>query len=120
MLSMVDDVRVMLIKFADRLHNMRTIEFLSPERQLRMAKETLDIYAPFAHRFGLAKIKWELEDLAFKYLHPTEYEEIAHKLKARRKEREAYIKKLTSPLEKRFAAEGMKFEIEGRAKHLYS
>ncbi|HEV8538528.1 MAG TPA: bifunctional (p)ppGpp synthetase/guanosine-3',5'-bis(diphosphate) 3'-pyrophosphohydrolase, partial [Bacteroidota bacterium] len=120
LLSMVNDIRVMLLKFADRLHNMRTLEYLPPEKQIRLAKETLDIYAPFAHRFGLAKIKWELEDLAFKYLHAKEYEEIAHKLKARRKEREAYIKKFTAPLEKRLAEEEMKFEIEGRAKHLYS
>lgn len=120
LLSMVNDIRVMLLKFADRLHNMRTLEYLPPEKQIRLAKETLDIYAPFAHRFGLAKIKWELEDLAFKYLLPKEYEEIAQKLKARRKEREAFIKKFTAPLEKRLADEGMQFEIEGRAKHLYS
>ncbi len=120
LLSMVNDIRVMLLKFADRLHNMRTLEYLPPEKQIRLAKETLDIYAPFAHRFGLAKIKWELEDLAFKYLHAKEYEEVAQKLKARRKERESYIKKFTSPLEKRFADEGMKFDVEGRAKHLYS
>jgi RelA/SpoT family (p)ppGpp synthetase len=120
LLSMVNDIRVMLLKFADRLHNMRTLEYLPAERQVRLAKETLDIYAPFAHRFGLAKIKWELEDLAFKYLHPDEYENIARQLKARRKERESYIRKFVLPLEKRLNEEGMKFEIEGRPKHLYS
>jgi len=120
LLAMVNDIRVMLIKFADRLHNMRTLEYLPKEKQVRMAKETLDIYAPFAHRFGLAKIKWELEDLAFKYLHPTEYEDVAHKVKSRRKERESYIKKFIQPLEKRFHDESMQFEIEGRPKHLYS
>ncbi|MBI1806183.1 MAG: bifunctional (p)ppGpp synthetase/guanosine-3',5'-bis(diphosphate) 3'-pyrophosphohydrolase [Ignavibacteria bacterium] len=120
LLSMVNDIRVMLLKFADRLHNMRTLEYLPKEKQLRLARETLEIYAPFAHRFGLAKIKWELEDLAFKYLHPKEYDDIAHKLKSRRKERESYIKKFVQPLEKRFNEEGMKFEIEGRPKHLYS
>jgi GTP diphosphokinase / guanosine-3',5'-bis(diphosphate) 3'-diphosphatase len=120
LLSMVNDIRVMLLKFADRLHNMRTLEYLPAERQLRLAKETLDIYAPFAHRFGLAKIKWELEDLAFKYLHAEEYENIARQLKARRKERESYIRKFVLPLEKRLKEEGMKFEIEGRPKHLYS
>ncbi|HEY6193076.1 MAG TPA: bifunctional (p)ppGpp synthetase/guanosine-3',5'-bis(diphosphate) 3'-pyrophosphohydrolase [Bacteroidota bacterium] len=120
LLSMVNDIRVMLLKFADRLHNMRTLEYLPAERQVRLAKETLDIYAPFAHRFGLAKIKWELEDLAFKYLHPGEYENIARQLKARRKERESYIRKFVLPLEKRLNEEGMKFEIEGRPKHLYS
>ncbi len=120
LLSMVNDIRVMLLKFADRLHNMRTLEYLSREKQVRMAKETLDIYAPFAHRFGLAKIKWELEDLAFKYIHPAEYDEIAHKLKSRRKERETYIKKFIKPVEDRLRAEKMTFEIEGRPKHLYS
>ena len=120
LLSMVNDIRVMLIKFADRLHNMRTLEYLPKERQLRLARETLDIYAPFAHRFGLAKIKWELEDLAFKYLHPAEYEDIAHKLKSRRKERESYIRKFVMPIEKRLREDGMTFEIEGRPKHLYS
>ncbi len=120
LLSMVNDIRVMLLKFADRLHNMRTLEYLPKEKQMRLAKETLEIYAPFAHRFGLAKIKWELEDLAFKYLHPQEYDDIAHKLKARRKERETYIKKFVQPLEKRLTADGVRFEIEGRPKHLYS
>ncbi|MBI4809874.1 MAG: bifunctional (p)ppGpp synthetase/guanosine-3',5'-bis(diphosphate) 3'-pyrophosphohydrolase, partial [Ignavibacteriales bacterium] len=120
LLSMVNDIRVMLLKFADRLHNMRTLEYLPKDKQVRLAKETLDIYAPFTHRFGLAKIKWELEDLSFKYIHPAEYEEIAHKLKAKRKERESYIKKFIQPLEKRLKDEGMKFEMEGRPKHLYS
>jgi len=120
LLSMVNDIRVMLLKFADRLHNMRTLEYLPKERQLRVARETLEIYAPFAHRFGLAKIKWELEDLAFKYLHPREYEEIAHKLKSRRKERETYIRKFIQPIEKRLKDEGMTFELEGRPKHLFS
>jgi guanosine-3',5'-bis(diphosphate) 3'-pyrophosphohydrolase len=120
LISMVNDIRVMLLKFADRLHNMRTLEYLPKEKQIRLAKETLDIYAPFAHRFGLAKIRWELEDLSFKYLHPQNYEDIAHRLKARRKEREAYINKFVQPLGKRLKDEGMKFEIEGRPKHLYS
>jgi len=120
LLSMVKDIRVMLLKFADRLHNMRTLEYLPREKQIRLAKETLDIYAPFAHRFGLAKIKWELEDLSFKYLNPAEYEELASKIKARRKERESYIKKFIKPLEERLNQEGMKYQIEGRPKHLYS
>jgi guanosine-3',5'-bis(diphosphate) 3'-pyrophosphohydrolase len=120
LLSMVNDIRVMLLKFADRLHNMRTLEYLPADKQVRLAKETLDIYAPFAHRFGLATIKWELEDLAFKYLHPAEYEDLAHKLKSKRKERESYIKKFIQPIEKRLVDEEMKFEVEGRPKHLYS
>ncbi len=120
LLSMVNDIRVMLLKFADRLHNMRTLEYLPKEKQERLAKETLDIYAPFANRFGLAKIKWELEDLAFKYLFPKEYEDIARHLKSKRKERESYIRKFIVPLEKQLKTEELKFEIEGRPKHLYS
>lgn len=76
LLSMVKDIRVILVKFADRLHNMRTLEFLSRDKQIRIAKETMQIYVPFAHRFGLAQIRWELEDLAFKYLDPEAYEDI--------------------------------------------
>jgi RelA/SpoT family (p)ppGpp synthetase len=120
LLSMVNDIRVMIIKFADRLHNMRTLEYLPPEKQQRIAKETLDIYAPFAHRFGLAKIKWELEDLAFKHLHRKEYEEIAHGLNSKRREREHYIRKFIVPVETRLRQSNVKFEIEGRPKHLYS
>ncbi len=81
LLSMVKDIRVILVKFADRLHNMRTLEFLSRDKQIRIAKETMQIYVPFAHRFGLAQIRWELEDLAFKYLDPEAYEDIRKKLK---------------------------------------
>lgn len=120
LLSMVNDVRVMLVKFADRLHNMRTLEYLPPEKQKRLARETLDIYAPFAHRFGLAGIKWELEDLSFKYLYRDAYDAIARELKSRRREREHYIGKFAAPIEKRLREEGFKFEISGRPKHLYS
>jgi guanosine-3',5'-bis(diphosphate) 3'-pyrophosphohydrolase len=120
LLSMVNDIRVMLIKFADRLHNMRTLEYLPPEKQQRLARETLDIYAPFAHRFGLAKIKWELEDQSFKFLHRAEYDQIARQLKSRRRERENYIKKFTSPIEKRLTEEAITYEMEGRPKHLFS
>ena len=120
LLSMVNDIRVMIVKFADRLHNMRTLEYLPQEKQERLAKETLEIYAPFAHRFGLAKIKWELEDLAFKHLHRKEYEEIAHAIKSKRREREHYIRKFTVPIEGRLHEQSFEFEIEGRPKHLYS
>ncbi len=120
LLSMVSDIRVMLVKFADRLHNMRTLEYLPTERQQRLAKETLEIYAPFAHRFGLAKIKWELEDLSFKYLHVQDYTQIARQLKSRRREREHYIRKFVNPVEKRLQQEGLIYEVEGRPKHLYS
>ena len=120
LLSMVNDVRVMLVKFADRLHNMRTLEYLPPDKQKRLSNETLDIYAPFAHRFGLGNIKWELEDLSFKYLHREAYDMIARELKSRRREREHYIKKFAQPIEKRLKDGKFKFEIDGRAKHLYS
>ncbi len=120
LLSMVNDIRVMLVKFADRLHNMRTLEYLPAEKQKRMAKETLDIYAPFAHRFGLASIKWELEDLSFKCLQRDAYDMIARDLKSRRREREAYIRKFAGPIEKRLKDDKFNFEISGRPKHLYS
>lgn len=120
LLSMVNDIRVMLVKFADRLHNMRTLEYLPPEKQRRMARETLEIYAPFAHRFGLASIKWELEDLSFKHLHRESYDMIARELKSRRREREAYIRRFSEPIERRLKEEGFRFEISGRPKHFYS
>lgn len=120
LLSMVKDVRVILVKFADRLHNMRTLEFVSPEKQRRIAQETLEIYAPFAHRFGLGKVKWELEDLSFKYLNRETYEEIARKIKDKRREREAYIKKFSQPIKDKLDAYNLKYEIIGRPKHLYS
>ena len=120
LLSMVKDVRVILVKFADRLHNMRTLEFVSPDKQRRIAQETLEIYAPFAHRFGLGKVKWELEDLAFKYLNREAYEELARKLKAKRKDRESFIKKFSEPIIKKLIEENIKYELSGRPKHLYS
>lgn len=120
LLSMVKDVRVILVKFADRLHNMRTLEFVNPDKQRRIAQETLEIYAPFAHRFGLAKVKWELEDLSFKFLNREAYEELARKLKAKRKDREAYIKKFSEPIIKKLNEYKLKYELSGRPKHLYS
>lgn len=120
LLSMVKDVRVILVKFADRLHNMRTLEFVNPDKQRRIAQETLEIYAPFAHRFGLGKVKWELEDLSFKYLNREAYEELARKLKAKRKDRESYIKKFSVPIIKKLNEANLKFELNGRPKHLYS
>jgi len=120
LLSMAKDVRVILVKFADRLHNMRTLAFLPPEKQQRIAKETLEIYAPLAHRFGLAKVKWEFEDLAFKHLNSADYEYISRKLQAKRRERESYIRKFILPIKKRLEDEESKFEITGRPKHIYS
>jgi RelA/SpoT family (p)ppGpp synthetase len=119
-LSMIKDIRVILVKFADRLHNMRTLEYIKPEKQIRIAKETVEIFAPLAHRFGLGQIKWELEDLAFKYLNREAYNELAQKINAKRKERENYLKKFIEPLEQKLKEHKIKCEIEGRAKHLYS
>ncbi|NWF90469.1 MAG: bifunctional (p)ppGpp synthetase/guanosine-3',5'-bis(diphosphate) 3'-pyrophosphohydrolase [Ignavibacteriaceae bacterium] len=120
LLSMVKDVRVILVKFADRLHNMRTLQHLHADKQRRIAQETLEIYAPFAHRFGLAQFKWELEDLAFKYLNKVAYDEISNKINAKRNERESFIKKFAEPITKQLDEYEFKYEISGRAKHLYS
>ena len=120
LLSMVKDVRVILVKFADRLHNMRTLEFVHPQKQRRIAKETLEIYAPFAHRFGLGILKWELEDLAFKYLNKEAYEDITKKIKNTRKEREVFINKFSKPILDKLNEHELKYEIGGRPKHLYS
>lgn len=120
LLSMVQDVRVILVKFADRMHNMRTLEFVNPDKQRRIALETLEIYAPFAHRFGLGRVKWELEDLAFKYLNKEAYEDLVRKVKGKRKERESYIKKFAEPIKIKLDEYKLQFELGGRAKHLYS
>lgn len=120
LIALSTDVRVILVKFADRLHNMRTLEYLPEHRRKRIAKETLEIYAPLAHRFGLAQIKWELEDLAFKYLNPEAYEDIARRVAQTRKQREEYIKEFAKPIEKALKEHNFKFEISGRPKHLYS
>ncbi|MFP4368773.1 MAG: RelA/SpoT family protein [Candidatus Kapaibacterium sp.] len=126
LLSLFKDVRIILIKLADRLHNMRTLQFISPDTQIRIAKETLEIYAPFANRFGLRNIKWELEDLSFKYINRPAYDEIKKTLYGTRKDREEYIKQLISPIKEKIAKDEflkknkLKFEIHGRPKHIYS
>ena len=120
LLSMVKDVRVILVKFADKLHNMRTLEFVSPDKQKRIAQETLEIYAPFANRFGLARVKWELEDLSFKYLNKEVYEELVGKVKSSRKDRESYIKRFSDPIRKKLDEYKLKYEMGGRPKHFYS
>ena len=120
LLSMVKDIRVILVKSADRLHNMRTLDHLRPDKQRRIAKETLELYAPFANRFGLGRVKWEMEDLAFKYLNKEAYNEIARKIILKRNEREAYINKFKEPITKKLVEHGLKFDIGGRPKHLYS
>ncbi|MBW7997736.1 MAG: bifunctional (p)ppGpp synthetase/guanosine-3',5'-bis(diphosphate) 3'-pyrophosphohydrolase [Candidatus Glassbacteria bacterium] len=119
-LSMAKDIRVILIKFADRLHNMRTLYALSDEKKRRIARETLDIYAPLAHRFGIALIRWELEDLSFKYLEPAKYKKLAKQVQTKRGEREKLIDQFKDPLQKAINEAGIEAEVSGRPKHLYS
>jgi GTP pyrophosphokinase len=120
LLSMAQDLRVMFIKLADRLHNMRTVQYLPPDRAARMARETRDIYAPLAHRLGIARMKRELEDLALKALDPPGYRDIAEKVSQGRDEREAFVGKLIEGLRARLAREGVPAEIQARPKHFYS
>ncbi len=120
LLSMAKDLRVIIIKFADRLHNLRTLDYLTPDRIKDIAKETLDIYAPLAHRLGMARIKWELEDLAFKYLHPREHRSIISRVVSSRTEREDIIESFTKPLLRRLEEESLDATIVGRPKHFFS
>jgi guanosine-3',5'-bis(diphosphate) 3'-pyrophosphohydrolase len=119
-LSIAQDPRTVLIKLADRLHNMRTIEFLDPERQQDIAQETMDVYAPLAHRFGIARIKWELEDRAFKVLNPGRYFEIERSINTTRAEREHRVEEVRVPLENALRKAGLECEVSGRPKHFYS
>jgi GTP pyrophosphokinase len=120
MVAMATDIRVILIKLADRLHNMRTIEAMPKQKQIDKAKETLEIYAPIAHRLGIHAIKWELEDLAFAALHPRKYQEIKGLVNQQREEREVYVSKAGDYLKRELEALGIHAEISGRAKHFYS
>ena len=119
-LAMADDIRVVLIKLADRLHNMRTLYALPSDKQARIARQTLEIYAPLAERLGIWSIKWELEDLAFKTLEPEAYKELARVLDTRRKGREAFIQRAIEALRPVLADAGIEAELSGRPKHLYS
>ncbi len=119
-LAMGDDVRVVLIKLADRLHNMRTLHHTPEEKQKRIAKETLDIFAPLANRLGIWQIKWELEDLGFRYVNPEKYKEIANQLNEKRPDREAKIEIIKENLVKLLAKHNIQSEISGRPKHIYS
>ena len=119
-LAMSKDIRVVVIKLADRLHNMRTMRFQSPDRQKAIAHETLDIYAPLAHRLGINSIKSELEDLSFKYIDPVAFHDIAQKVGLRRSEREENIRMVISELSEKLDAQGIHYEMDGRPKHLYS
>jgi GTP pyrophosphokinase len=120
LLSMASDLRVIFIKLADRVHNMRTIEYLPPEKIQRIAIETRDIYAPLAHRLGMANIKRELEDLSLKVLDPEAYQSLAERIQARREEREAFLAKVRARLEEGLRAAGVKAEVSGRPKHFFS
>ncbi len=120
MVAMATDIRVILIKLADRLHNMRTIAALSKQKQIEKARETLDIYAPIAHRLGIHAIKWELEDLSFQTLHPRKYTEIKELVAQQRAERERYVAQAGEYLHKELDELGIDAEISGRAKHFYS
>ena len=120
LLSMAQDARVILIKLADRLHNMRTLEHLRPEKRQRIALETREIYAPLAHRLGMAALRWELEDLAFKFLEPEAYEELRGKVQQSRKERERHILSMQRPLIEELKKAGIPAKVTGRPKHLWS
>src|SRR5213078_4893582 len=118
--AMAQDVRVILIKLADRLHNMRTIEYLGKQKQVQKAKETLEVYAPLAHRLGINKLKWELEDLAFTTLHPRKYEEIKAMVSERRTDRDEHVREAAMVLKAELEKVDVPADISGRAKHFYS
>lgn len=120
LLAMANDIRVIIIKLADRLHNMRTLKYMPKEKQKRISKETLDIYAPIAHRLGISKVKWELEDLCFRYLHEEEYYDLVNQIAEKRVERETYIAKTIEDLYEKLEEAGIDSDIDGRPKHFYS
>ena len=120
LLAMADDIRVIIIKLADRLHNMRTLKYRKKEKQKKTAMETLDIYAPLAHRLGISKIKWELEDLSFRYLHEEEYYDLVKQVAEKRTEREIYIKKIIEEMYNKLEEAGIDSDIDGRPKHFFS
>lgn len=120
LLAMAEDVRVVFIKLADRLHNMRTLDALSEEKRSRIARETMDVFAPLANRLGIWQLKWELEDLAFRHLEPVTYKRVAGLLAERRLDREAYIERFVQTLAGAFKAAGIEADVTGRPKHIYS
>lgn len=120
LIAMAKDLRVIMVKLADRLHNMHTLEHLRPDKQRRIASETMDIYAPLADRLGIGTIKWELEDMSFHYLNPKAYYQIVNLMDAKRSEREGYINDAVKTLTASLESLGIKYEIHGRPKHIYS
>ena len=120
LLAMADDIRVVLIKLADRLHNMRTLDALPDHRRRKISRETLDIYAPLAHRLGMGRIKWELEDLAFRNLEPEAYQDVVRRVNRKRKDRERLVTDLGEVLARELEKIGIRADIQGRAKHIYS
>lgn len=119
-LAMAKDIRVVLIKLADRLHNMRTLKYMPEHKQRRIARETLEIFAPLAHRLGISSIKWELEDRSFRFLEPEKYYELGEKVKQKRRQREQLVSESIQILSERLSAVAIKAEIQGRPKHFYS
>lgn len=119
-LAMVKDIRVILIKLADRLHNMRTLNYMTPEKQREKAQETLDIYAPLAHRLGISKIRSEMEDLCFKYLNPDAYFDLAAKIQKKKEERDQFVQSMVQELQTKMNEAGIKGKVYGRTKHFFS
>lgn len=119
-LAMGKDIRVIIIKLADRLHNMRTLEYLKRDRQIAISQETMQLYAPLANRLGLYAMKWELEDLGFKYLYPEEYRELIKGIEQKREERLKFIEKIMADIRVQLKKQHIEAEVTGRAKHLYS
>lgn len=119
-LAMAEDVRVVIVKLADRLHNMRTLDALAPEKRLRIARETMEIYAPLASRLGIWQMKWELEDLSFRHLDPERYRQISRLVASRRAERERHVTRVEEDLRRDLENHGIRADVQGRAKHIYS
>jgi GTP diphosphokinase / guanosine-3',5'-bis(diphosphate) 3'-diphosphatase len=120
LVAMAKDLRVLMIKLADRLHNMRTLGSMAPDAQIRIARETLDVYAPLAHRLGMQDLRQQLEDLSFATMHPKQYAEIDHMVATRAPERELYLEQVLEQVRQRLAELGVDAEVSGRPKHLWS